>query len=312
MNKFVSSLLASCVAVSLLASQTVTAMAAPVYKDNNLITTVTTEYEAALEQSRSYKQQMSTKSTGSTGRTGSIDPLVEYKKEFTERAAFSEAELKGMGYSKEEIFALKEYSDGKISFETAATRASAVLTTKLTKLNHITTRYTCKYSWSWDKTPVGLGEDAFALAMSGIDSDSDHFETKKMSSSSSVTYYYTDGTYYKTETPSTSTSGNYVDCTFDSYKMNSLLDRWVWAKSGYITLSIAPAVSNSTTFECVRAYGEYAHSTKSSGGINVAVSISTGGSITVAFSHSKGDKYRTLLGKKQIIFYIDGSTHDES
>ncbi|WMJ75954.1 hypothetical protein RBQ61_09955 [Sedimentibacter sp. MB35-C1] len=278
-------------------------MAAPVYEGNDSTTTITTEYEAVLEQSKIYNQQRSARG---------IDPLVEFEKGFTKRAALSEAELKGMGYSKEEITALKEYLKGNISFEAAATRASADLTATLTNSKHTTTRYTCKYSWSWDKTPIGLGEDAFALAMSGIDSKSKAFETKKMSSSASVSFHYTDGTFYKTETPSTSTSGNSVKCTFDSYKMNSLGDRWVWAKSGYITLSIAPAVSNSTTFECARAYGEYAHSTTSSGTIDISVTVDAAGSITVSFTHSKGNTKRTLWGYKQIIFYNDGTSHEES
>jgi len=274
-----------------------------VYEGNDSTTTITTEYEAVLEQSKIYNQQRSARG---------IDPLVEFEKGFTKRAALSEAELKGMGYSKEEITALKEYLKGNISFEAAATRASADLTATLTNSKHTTTRYTCKYSWSWDKTPIGLGEDAFALAMSGIDSKSKAFETKKMSSSASVSFHYTDGTFYKTETPSTSTSGNSVKCTFDSYKMNSLGDRWVWAKSGYITLSIAPAVSNSTTFECARAYGEYAHSTTSSGTIDISVTVDAAGSITVSFTHSKGNTKRTLWGYKQIIFYNDGTSHEES
>lgn len=303
MNKFFSSLLTSCVVVSLLASSTVTAMASSAYKGNDSTTTVTTEYEAVLEQSRVYNQQRSARG---------IDPLVEFEKGFTERAAFSELELKGMGYSKEEIAVLKEYLKGNISLENAATRASAKLTASLTNSKHTTTQYTCKYSWSWDKTPVGLGEDGFALAMSGIDSKSKHFETKKMSSTASISYNYTDGTFYKSESPSTDTSGNSVECTFDSYKLNSLGDRWVWAKSGYITLSIAPAVSNSTTFECVRTYGEYAHSTTSSGTIDISVTVNASGSITVKFSHSGGSSKITLFGRKQIIYYNDGSSHDES
>lgn len=265
------------------------------------IVTVSSEYEQAKELSKDFKK----------GKiTGNKDPLIEYKEAFTERAALSEETLKGFGYSNEEIAILKDYLAGNVSFETAATRASAKLTATLKAPTHTKTKYACNYSWSWDKTPTGLQTDGVALGIAGIDSNSKYFETKKYSSTAYVNYVYTDGTTYKSETPTTSINGGTLSCKFPSYKQDSTGSRYVWAKSGYVILTVVPIVSGGSEFAAVRARGEYGHAT-SSGTMNITVTVNSTASITITFTVDNSSSKVVTYGTKQIIFYNDGSSDVE-
>lgn len=269
------------------------------------------EYQMALEETQRLE---SIAQEENSSENSDKTPIEEYKEAFDARAEMSPEILCGMGYSADEIEILQRYKNGECSFEEAATRAAAVLTPNLKCTKHTTEKYIVEYSWEWDKTPVGLGEDGFALGLYGIDSQSVGFVTKLNSSTAAVTYCYTDGTYYKVEYPTTDVSTNAVSTKFDSYKLSDSGDRWVWAKRGYIIMNISPAVSGGKTFAAVRAAGEYGHSSKSSSQIDISVSVDVlSGSITATFSISPSSSGTvTPYGKKQSIFYNDGSEHVEA
>lgn len=130
-----------------------------------------------------------------------------------------------------------------------------------------------------------------------------------------VTYYYTENNrYYKTEYPTKDVSSNTVSTKFDSYKLNNLGDSWVWAKSGYLVMSVSQAVSGNKIFGAVRAGGAYGHSSKSSSRIDISVTINVlTGEITTDFSIAPSSSGTvTTYGKKQSIFYNDGSEHVEA
>lgn len=103
------------------------------------------------------------------------------------------------------------------------------------------------------------------------------------------------------------TDANSVTCTFDSYKMNKTGDRYIWAKEGYITITITPAIPNSTTFAAVRASARYAHATTKGGGADISVNVSGEGYVTFTLSHSKGNSYVQSYGARQKVFYNNGS-----
>lgn len=273
------------------------------------------EYQMAIEETQ--RMEACAEANPQSGNDSSVQaktPLEEYKEAFDVRAEMDTETLSGMGYSSAEIDILQKYKNGECTFEEAATRAAAVLTPSLTCTTHTKERYVVKYSWEWDKTPVGLGEDSFAMGLYGIDNQSDGFVTKLNSSTAAVTYYYTDNTYYKVEYPDKDVSSNTVSTKFDSYKLSDLGDRWVWAKKGYITMTVSPAVSGGKTFEAVRAAGEYGHSSKNSAQIDISVSVDViTGDITATFSIAPSSSGTvTPYGKKQIIFYNDGSKFVES
>lgn len=266
------------------------------------------EYQMAIEETRQMEALTQTDTNSeSNDAVQTKTPLEEYKEAFDIRAKLDVETLRGMGYSSTEIDILQKYKNGECTFEEAATRAAAVLTPKLTCTTHTEEKYTIKYSWEWDKTPVGLGEDGFAMGLYGIDDQSDGFVTKLDSSSAQITYYYTDSTYYKNEIPTKDISSNTVSAKFDSYKLSDLGDRWVWAKKGFVSMSVSPAVSGGKTFAAVRAAGEYGHSSRASSGIDISVTVDVKtGDITATFSPSSSGTV-TTYGKKQIIFYNDGS-----
>lgn len=141
--------------------------------------------------------------------------------------------------------------------------------------------------------------------MSGINSSSYAFETKVTNKASSVTYYYTNNTFYRGEYPTVETNGSSVICTFDSFK--NVPDGYVWAKNGYVTVTIEPAVSGGTTFAAARARGQYAHSTTSSGSIGIDVTFNSVGKPTFTITHSKGDSKVVGMKNLQMLFYNDGS-----
>ena len=273
------------------------------------------EYQMAIEETQRMEARAQADSQSESVNSVQLKtPLEDYKEAFDIRAGMDAETLSGMGYSSAEIDILQKYNNGECTFEEAATRASAVLTPKLTCTTHTAEKYIIKYSWEWDKTPVGLGQDGFAMGLYGIDDQSAGFVTKLNSATTSVTYYYTDNTYYKVEYPDKDVSANTVSTKFDSYKLSDLGDRWVWAKKGYITMTVSPAVSGGKAFAAVRAAGEYGHASENSAKIDISVSVNVlTGDITTTFSiapFSSGSV--TPYGKKQTIFYNDGSEFVEA
>lgn len=298
---------------TMMASIPVSALEPVIFSDSindELITEPISEYQMAINETL----KMESLAHSGVASEEKTTPLEDYRSAFDLRAEASPEVLIGMGYSDEEIQILQDYRNGVCTFETAAMRASAVFIPELKCTIHEPTRYIVEYEWEWDKTPVGLGQDGFALGIYGIDSQSVGFVTKLNSSTAAVTYYYTDGTYYKVESPTKDTSGNKVSTKFDSYKLNDLGDRWVWAKSGYIIMNISPAVSGEKTFAAVRAAGEYGHSSKSSAQIDISVTVNViTGDITATFSIAPSSSGTvTPYGKRQSIFYNDGSEHKEA
>lgn len=256
------------------------------------------EYQMALEETQRTRARMGTKT-----------PLEEYKEAFDVRARMDADTLRSMGYSEEEIAILQEYNDGNCSFEEAATKASAVLTPSVSSSMHTGEKYSVTYSWEWDRIPTGLGQDGFAMGLCGIDDQSMGFITKVDIFTASVTYYYTDNVKYKSESPEKTITTSGVSAKFQSYKMDDARDRWVFAKKGTMTAIITPAVTGKTKFAAVRVVGGYGHSSTTRTKINVSVKVDVkSGDVTTTFTVSSSSSGTvTTYGKKQVIFYNDGS-----
>lgn len=265
------------------------------------------EYQLAIKQTHD--------NTVSKMTTADKTPLEQYKDAFDLRAKEDSDTLKGMGYSDNEIQLLQDYLKGICTFEEAASRASAVLTSDLSCSEYTKTKYTVRYDWVWDKTPVGLGQDGFSIAAYGIDEQSSGFFTKLDSSLASVAYYSTaNGKLYKTETQKVDVNGNAVSTKFASYKMDDVQSQWVWAKRGYIQITISPAVSGGKTFGGVRVAGSYGHSSSSGNKIDISVTVNPlSGDITITYTLSEGGKNDTVTtyGKRQSIFNNNGDEYVE-
>lgn len=269
------------------------------------------EYEMVL---RSHQEWLEEKSRNvAENAEMQSDPLEDYKDFLNERAALPEEVLRGYGYSDEQIDILKQYNRGELSFDEAARSSSAYLNGSLYCGTHTTTKYSVTYSWEWDILPDGLGQDGFGLGVYGIDSQSAGFDTRLESSAASVTYYYMTGTRYRSENVSKTPNTNNISAKFDSYKIADSGDRWVWAKSGTVTIVIVPTVSGGKQFAAVRARGEYSHSSNDDIQLSLGISVNVlTGSIGFSASISNGSSGSiNQCGVAQAVFYNNGSIHEE-
>lgn len=100
---------------------------------------------------------------------------------------------------------------------------------------------------------------------------------------------------------------------FASYKLTDSGDRWVWAKSGSVTIVIVPTVSGGKQFAAVRARGEYAHSEKSDIEMTFAISVDVLSGEIVFSPGVRNDSNGRITqgGIRQIVFYNDGTAHKE-
>lgn len=316
-KRFFAFLLAITTACSMMGATTAAAYGVeePLERNNSHAMEPKSEYQMAIEETQRMEACVQAELQSGENSSAQIKtPLEEYKEAFDVRAEMDAETLNGMGYSPAEIDVLQKYKNGECTFEEAATRASAVLTPSLTCTTHTQEKYIVKYSWEWDKLPAGLGEDGCAMGLYGIDDQSSGFVTKLTSSSAAVTYYCTENNaYYKTVNTDKEVSANTVSTKFDSYKLSDTGNQWIWAKRGYIIMTVSPAVSGGKTFAAVRAAGEYGHSSKGSAQIDISVSVNVlTGNITVTFSVTPSSSASiTTYGKKQFIFYNDGSKLEE-
>lgn len=128
------------------------------------------EYEIAVQESLQFQR---------SGQSGE-DPLAAYERAFKKLCELPADMLMNNGYSSEEVSLMKAYLSGSVSFDVAAMRASASLSSDLRCTKHISTQYTCVYSWEWDKIPAGEDTAGYALTMVGINENSQSIETKRL------------------------------------------------------------------------------------------------------------------------------------
>ena len=211
-------------------------------------------------------------------------PLDFFKEAFDERANLSPEILEDMGYTDDDICILQSYSNGLCTFEEAATRASAMISSYFSCPIHNSDEYVVRYTWEWNKMPVNIGEDVFTLAYVGIDDQSQALVSKVNDASAAVEYYYMSGTgsYCETEYCDVDGVDESVVAKFDMTKIDNLDAQWVWAKSGFITASISPAVSTGE-FSAVQVNGAYGHAEG-----NVAIEV------TVTYSPATGQIFCTI------------------
>ncbi|MEQ2655885.1 hypothetical protein AAAT68_03350 [Lawsonibacter asaccharolyticus] len=267
-----------------------------IYENKNQNTTTIntmSEYEIAVQESLQFQR---------SGQSGE-DPLAAYERAFKKLCELPADMLMNNGYSSEEVSLMKAYLSGSVSFDVAAMRASASLSSDLRCTKHTSTQYTCVYSWEWDKIPAGEDTAGYALTMVGINENSQSIETKKVAQNSSVYYYNEDGTYYKYETPSTTVRQNYIVCYYDKYKINDEGDSRIWAKRGNVSYSVTPVISVNY-FEALRAQGAYFSSDQ--GGVDISVSFSYGVASISASTTILGSDVGPR-GEEHCIYYNDGT-----
>ena len=239
--------------------------------------------------------------------------ITSYKEKFSERSSNSPEILKQMGYTEEQIIAMKEYLEGNMTFEEAARIASATLTSTLSCPIHTTSKYIVSYSWTWNAVPSYTQRDSTALIMIPINSSGVAMTGTNTNDIGVIYYYKTTGTldssvYISTSDGSMEKDHEKLISYFDMMTTNG--QDIIWAKSGYITKTIVPT-SQTASFDTLRAKGCYGHSQSTSYPVvSVGITIMMA-SISLSFNLSNG-ALATKLGEKQYLFYLNGSYNVES
>ncbi len=238
--------------------------------------------------------------------------LSKYEEEIWRRAGLSQETLLQYGYSEDEITLLKAYRDGTLSFEEAALLTSAELEADLRTTQRSATSYALRYDWEWDKVPTGLGEDGVALTYYGIDANNDGFNIRLASYESEVNYYTLGNEFKEFDEGTVDLVWDNLSITFDSYKLDESGYEWVWAKDGYLAVTIEPATPGTDEFDSVRALASYGHSAAQEGSLQITHGVNVlDGLLSIGFSTGGKENEVIQYDVKQCYFYLDGSTHIE-
>lgn len=263
--------------------------------------TVISEYELLLEQM--HKNGMKTNSRAADKENS----LNEYKQELTRRASLPETELKGYGYTDEQIALLKAYDEGKKTFEEIAPYAAATLSTTLAATKHTTKAYTLRYTWSWSAVPTYAATDKVVLATYAFKSNGDQANLKVNSSAATVYYKYYSGKQAQTDNITTTLRDDFaVEAAIPMLQKDANQQENIWAQGGQITCNITP-LGSASSFDGVRAKGSYGHAGRSQK-LSVTVKLNpVTGTISITFKASSSVTV-TGMGTKQSVFYTDGKT----
>ncbi len=235
--------------------------------------------------------------------------FIKYQESFKEMSSLPKEVLQGYGYNDEQIAIMKEYLEGSISFEKAASISSATLTTYLTATTYTSTLYIITYNWIWSALPIGLDKDAAALGVYAFDNSNLYCGVALSNYSSKISYYYTSGTFYAQENATIVPETTDINSKFDFYKQDSTNTQNVWAKSGYIVIQATPAVPGGS-FGAMRARAEYGHAKTTINGIVVSfiVQYLTGNlDFTFVEKFTNQTTNITEYGHRQTLFRTNGN-----
>ena len=158
--------------------------------------------------------------------------------------------------------------------------------------------------------PITLSSDAFAFTYNGLRSSSSGIDVKLNSYSNNVNYYRkSNGAFYTAERGDINVTNNYISAEFQCEKKDSTGNDYVWAKTGVANIAVSPTVPGSgNNLAAVRIQGEYGHTVVPDSAVSVSVSASASLMFcTIGFSVSPASAVVEKWGKKQYIYYNDGS-----
>ncbi|MDD6213348.1 MAG: hypothetical protein PUB22_09455 [Clostridiales bacterium] len=206
----------------------------------------------------------------------------DYEKALLERATLPISELRGYGYTDEQIRELKAYANGEKAFEAIAQFTAASLSADITFSSYSTSSYAFSYSWTWSSLPLQVYKDMAVMKWSGMATSGALLGTEIGSVSSVVKYYYTtNGNYYTSQSGEGTIIENGYWIKFPLRKMDNNNANYVWAKKGTVYAKINK--SGTAALAKMQVTAIYGHTTKS-----VSITPSLGSGMTISFSSNDG------------------------
>lgn len=186
-----------------------------------------------------------------------------YEDAFLERAQLSYDELLALGYTDEQICILKEYKGEPIQANSVILRAAAVCTGNMTLHSSSTSAMYYGYSWEWSLMPTNGHTDAVALSWVAVDPNA-YFMSVTPTNKSGYVNYYSASTGNLNEQVPLSLSET---AEFDGVRADFDVKRVVpeqpdgtivdWAKQGVINVRLVPDGNNSINL--IKTYGAVGH-----------------------------------------------------
>lgn len=220
------------------------------------------------------------------------DAAEEIRKVTFERANFSAEQLSGMGYSDEEIAALKSLTGNETLEELSARGILAYCTTYNSFVSHTYNRakgktyFICAYGWEWDKCPAWVLTDCAGIGWNhdfhpddSVNSDyNETFKTYVHQMDESVKKYTTKHLYEKEQ-----------QTAEDQFDMNGFYGDHFYVKSGkgYMCLSQTGKVND------VKLSFKYGHNQ-----LGPAVSVSYPWGISFGLEGAE-----TIFQPKEIVYH---------
>lgn len=215
------------------------------------------------------------------------------------RASMSEEELLEMGYTSFQIDILKKYANGS-KLTRSEIRAITATYYDYISVSNVTSRTaTIDYNWYWDQAPVVTQKDSVGVIWRAVNSNGTYMDINRTARYAGLTYYK--GSNYMFFTSSV----QFENVGFDGanaqfqlgYEDNGAV---VYAKYGYVTISLALDSSVLDDFAYVRFYGQYGHTVIGIGYPSISLSFP----FSISFS---GNTYIDTLGGREIRVYPNGS-----
>ena len=208
--------------------------------------------------------------------------VAEYDRELSERALMPEEQLYGLGYSASDIQMLRKYAKSGVLTETEMRAISASCDGRITSSYMDGQEVIFKYSWTWDKSPMVVGNDAIGVEWIAYNNTTS-MGVRKKSDTFKVEYYY-GNTLDSTGSGSKKSivHDNVVAYGFDVAKTTTSSTGdivYAYAKKGYLEVDlVVPSTSTAVG-------GIYGHSTIL--GISPSLSVDASG-ISLSFSDTRG------------------------
>lgn len=232
--------------------------------------------------------------------------LLTFKEALDARAALSEEELLGMGYTEEEIDIFKRYAAGDALSDAELTAISGTCTGELCCLRGSKKNVKFYYHWKWSGLPLISLSDSAAVAWHAYDSKG--YEINVLETHSSTIAYYRLTDVYDHNSSPTEEKGLTFDAINVQFSMTETTSdlygnkNKLYAKYGTISveLTVDSSVDNSINYVLVAAI--YGHTEI---GLSLpSVGVSFDGMPSISFS---GNKVITTLAADKMKINKNGT-----
>lgn len=219
-----------------------------------------------------------------------------------ERSFYSDIELQGLGYSKQEINRFHEINRlGKNQITENDLRAlSGTCTGDAELVSWSASKIIISYTWEWDHSPILCYVDAMGVRWAAIGTDGAVIDTTADAQQTEAMLLYYD---QQGESLVYSYQPNFVqDASFNTISANfPVVDSTThaWAKKGELDVCIRKDPSITRSIYYVKFAGLYGHSQVTIGAPSISV---TPGSDSISFSFTGGISINNIAGCKYKIY----------